>query len=499
MYKLLVALLVLASCKSQQATQRTITLDFATDFPKEKKVPVAYKEKVTIEVNNVNRKLFKVETTESKTDFNVAVPEALKGIKLPGFLNLSLPSVSPDQGQDLVVEKDAADTVTVYEERIKALFDEIENKGTMLNAATLLYNQLNNTLKTCNLSAGQVQDSLNLHLYTYLQLPNARNTYPTPAMITELQTILNSLPAAAAKAFDELQRLVPNYIRMVKAEQQSAIETQEQTVNRATRRNKQEAQEKLRALKTERELFQQTETLLKEQMAEAKELVSEMRKFEAENKIEELLTLARIMNNTRNFSFTSEVIESEKDETRYKITIIPEGINACGINDKKTAEVVLQTAGGLKIDFSTGVFILGGRGEFLGDTYYWENIDANTRKIVKAERGSRLQLGIGALAHFYKRSYKPLKGAFSMGVSTTSGFDDLNFQLGPSLIFGNKDRLILTAGLALKSVRVLDKKLQVGVPYEKENSPDDIPTVSQFPKTGWFVGLTYNLSRLKSE
>ena len=85
----------------------------------------------------------------------------------------------------------------------------------------------------------------------------------------------------------------------------------------------------------------------------------------------------------------------------------------------------------------------------------------------------------------------------SLGVSTTADFADLNFHAGPSLIIGDKDRFILTAGLTLKSSKVLDQGLDVDQVYNNLKLPDDVPTVSVFPKAGWFIGVSYNINLLK--
>jgi hypothetical protein len=39
----------------------------------------------------------------------------------------------------------------------------------------------------------------------------------------------------------------------------------------------------------------------------------------------------------------------------------------------------------------------------------------------------------------------------------------------------------------------------MNMPYAKADSPDEIPTVGEFPKAGFFFSLSYNLSRLQSE
>ena len=89
--------------------------------------------------------------------------------------------------------------------------------------------------------------------------------------------------------------------------------------------------------------------------------------------------------------------------------------------------------------------------------------------------------------------------AFSPGLSTSAGFDQLNFHLGVSLIFGNKNRLLVTGGLTLRETKILDRNFDLDTAYETSALPESPPTISVFPKAGYFISLTYNFSKFKSE
>lgn len=198
------------------------------------------------------------------------------------------------------------------------------------------------------------------------------------------------------------------------------------------------------------------------------------------------------------FTYTSEVMTAITDEVKFTLTIEPTEINTCDLNGKRIIVVKVKVKGGLKIDFSTGAFFNGGSNKFLGNTYYYRNIDENSRLITTAERGSRNMLSVGALMHFYRRSVKKVNLAGSVGVSTTANLSDLNFHIGPSVLLGRKDRIAISAGLTLKSSPVLDRQLEVDKVYSKLQSPDEIPTVQAFPVAGYFFAITYNFSKLTS-
>lgn len=238
---------------------------------------------------------------------------------------------------------------------------------------------------------------------------------------------------------------------------------------------------------------------LKQNQAKAQSTIEDMRKFEKEDKVYAIVNLFNRLIDASTFEYTSELITAKTDEIKYTITIEPTELNTCGINGKKIIEVVTKVNKGLKIDFSTGIFLNSGSENFIGRTYYYENIDTESRKIVSADRGSRLLLSVGALMHFYKRSTHKVKVGGSLGVSTTAALSDLMVHVGPSLLISNKNRIVLSGGITLKTSSLLDQKLQLDTVYTNLKSPDDIPTVSVFPTAGAFFSLTYNFTKLPSK
>ena len=99
--KLIIALIILCNCHvSAQTTLSTdtnydkIIIDFK-DLSSFKATDILEKGKTYVfELKNVNRHIYKVESSLSQTDFNITVPSVFKGIKLPAYLNLSLPNAS---------------------------------------------------------------------------------------------------------------------------------------------------------------------------------------------------------------------------------------------------------------------------------------------------------------------------------------------------------------------------------------------------------------------
>jgi len=106
-------------------------------------------------------------------------------------------------------------------------------------------------------------------------------------------------------------------------------------------------------------------------------------------------------------------------------------------------------------------------------------------------------LSIGAFAHLYKRTGRQVIWALSPGVSTTTAFDGFLFHLGGSALLGRETRLVITLGATFKESAQLDQRYRVDATYPTEALPREVPTVKVFPRAGWFVALTYNLSSFK--
>lgn len=113
-----------------------------------------------------------------------------------------------------------------------------------------------------------------------------------------------------------------------------------------------------------------------------------------------------------------------------------------------------------------------------------------TRKVPVLDSPGWGSVGVGAIAHFYFTTRGSLTPALSVGASlNTTG--KYTAMLGPSLIVGNDQRIVLTAGYALGPVARLQEPYREGVAYEYSGAT--FPT-SLRTKGGWSFGLTWNVS-----
>lgn len=183
----------------------------------------------------------------------------------------------------------------------------------------------------------------------------------------------------------------------------------------------------------------------------------------------------------------------DKDLTTLTVNITPKEVLSCS-PISKTYVVNVKAKSGLKIDFSTGLFVNFGGNNFRDQTYSYENIEGNStqQKIIKNESKSIIFPSIGALMHIYKRTGNDFNFGGTFGLSTKD-FEKINYHLGGSLIFGTSQRFILSSGLTLTKATLITDEYFDGQIINKDVAPETIPT-SSFYRVGFFTSLTFNLT-----
>jgi hypothetical protein len=152
----------------------------------------------------------------------------------------------------------------------------------------------------------------------------------------------------------------------------------------------------------------------------------------------------------------------------------------------KTRRIQLEQYNGLRITSSTGV----------GIARYFKEQELYTIRsgaIVAAEEEFiRPLLTSSIQIHSDKGRWLTLGATAGAGIPILGSGDNqsVSFHLGPSLVFGKTQSVVLNAGLISGKIRRLKVPLQVGDPFQ--GSVDSIPTELR-SGFGWFVGLALNL------
>lgn len=485
--------------KAQNATIKRDTIELDFSDPKSK-LPdtsqMTHNKKYVIKLINVNLNLFKVDGTVSQQDYNTDMPEIFKGIgaKLPGYLSIALPDV-PDTGMQRKLAMKQNDEETKKEE-IERHLKTIANSLLQIKKTVKLNNDLKNLYNSCDLKFTEIvsakQDTINRYLGTSLT--------DEKQIVHKLRQVLSSTIENSVSAKNKIDIVLPLYLADIERLLEPLREYIKQMEDKAAQNIKLTDKEKLIVTNNKKEI-KATEAIkdkIVEQVTEAKTFVEELKKFDDENKIEELVINYKMLNES-NFTYYSEPIKVKNDEVKIELKITSDKLLPCNIPTKKTYSNTYNTKGGVKVDFSSGVFVNGGNDDFLGRELQYKKIDDTTVQIQAKDGGKRLLISVGGLMHIYWRSGNKVNYAISPGLSTTTALDGINFHLGASAIFGGENRLVLSAGLVLREAKILDRNFNYNTNYAKSDMPETVPTIKVFPKAGWFFGVTYNWSKLKSK
>lgn len=147
----------------------------------------------------------------------------------------------------------------------------------------------------------------------------------------------------------------------------------------------------------------------------------------------------------------------------------------------------LETRGGLRINTGFGV----GFSQFFDPEQKFSVRD----NAIVADGGSKVQPSLATYLHFYAagRTGVALAGTFGLGIPLSGGnISALNFFLGPSLLFGRGQRIVLSAGLTTGPVERLAKGFKAGDAFDPDNG--DIPLQTRY-ELGYFLGISFNMGK----
>ncbi len=409
----------------------------------------------TIEVTDVNRSLFGVEGTVNQRDFNAALPGIPSGFRLPGFATLSLPETKdanagakikemPESGQEALREIDH------QLETINDCYAYLEEVGRLGNVITTL-------LRDCERPYGTLEEELMRSTNAVLLVDKEGRA----EQVNQLRDECLECIAAVRYA----RNVIVSQVLRIPATGVSPSATEIAPI-----------------------------------VAMTLQKVEEMDKLAKENKIQDLLDNSNRLNRA-NFTYVSEPFKATKDKVNLHLRFRADTLLACNYPNQLTAQRSIPVVGGWKVDFSTGVLMSGKfmNNNFFGQELYYEGAYEDSRQsfIRQKQAGARLLLSIGAFAHLYKRTGRQVSWALSPGVSTTTAFDGFLFHLGGSALLGRETRLVITLGGTFRESALLDRRYQVDSAYPTESLPQEVPTIRVFPRVGWFLALTYNLSSFK--
>ena len=191
-----------------------------------------------------------------------------------------------------------------------------------------------------------------------------------------------------------------------------------------------------------------------------------------------------------------EKIQNEKYEVFTKahqlledvVTLTPKLLDAKGKEVYSFNPLQIKTRHKWKVNFSSGYLL-----SFKGDDSFSYKKDTSGIIGVKESEKNEVNHALGGLIHAYFDCVDGFQPALSAGLSVNSN-GNLGFYSGLSFLFTEKNRLVLSMGYSLTSVKTLDRSnLDTDLKFVNTNDID--LKYNDVYKGGFFIGLTYNLAK----
>lgn len=218
--------------------------------------------------------------------------------------------------------------------------------------------------------------------------------------------------------------------------------------------------------------------------------------------IEEIDFLYNELQNDNNFNVVAPPVQMDGDIVSYTVNVTPTVTKTIGSNRSPMQfKFDIPAKNGLKVDFSVGPAFSFGKNS-RDDKYFLKDVSNSTDlvNIQKEDNGNVISPGIVAMMHAYKRSGNSwaLGGMFGVGAGFQSVSDvNLSVYLGPSLVIGKREKVMVSAGWSwLRVQRIKSKQFIADDPsatYKKTEIKIEDVTEKIF-KTSFFFSVSYNLT-----
>jgi len=201
--------------------------------------------------------------------------------------------------------------------------------------------------------------------------------------------------------------------------------------------------------------------------------------------LQELMSVRYIYEEVKNHPFTyNYVFTPRSDELELSIELSPNEVaKEKGIEGRELPALDFAVYGGIKVNASVGISF---GGFFDRPQTYFSREDE-----IRADDGDLFQPIVTSFIHFYRQgqSAVSLGGSFGLGISIggeNSGGQ--TYFLGPSLILGREQRVVITTGLMGGKVSRLAQDYSLGDTFTESI----VPTRSVY-NLGYFLGFSFNL------
>jgi len=196
------------------------------------------------------------------------------------------------------------------------------------------------------------------------------------------------------------------------------------------------------------------------------------------------------------FDYVSDPIQPVNDLIEFKVDIKKRDKLASDVFYTERSFVYQQpTYGGTRVDFSLG---LAASYFFDAPSYALAFSPSTTSQELQIVQDSKdlVAASLVGLVSMSRRQtkYIALGGSAGLGIDVLHGKVQIsNFFIGPSMLFGKKDRIFFTSGASLRNIGKLKSGYNVG--YNVGKVTEISSFIADKYKVGWFVALSYSLTK----
>lgn len=184
----------------------------------------------------------------------------------------------------------------------------------------------------------------------------------------------------------------------------------------------------------------------------------------------------------RTFEYVLDADQADLELKFSPSTLLPEGLSSVPNSSMK---IKLSSSGGFKINTSIAFTL------HKADS---QNFYIDDNQVVRGDAYDEFVPGLGTMLNFYpvlSNNYN-VGGSFGISIPLRSEIKGLNFLLGPSVILGNENRLVISGGLAYSPVNKLTNGIELNAPTRLTSLNNFITSVY---KPGVYFSISFNIMK----
>lgn len=514
--------------KALEVTVVYRTFDYLSDKEQVYQDRVKIGSRVGMKIINVNKKLVDITESVSQTSFNETEPDLLKSFSQSKVPDAAAGGAGMSSDQKELVDEAALIPTTIpatlknnlseLGKENAALAEKIEDLIRLLRAYgenysrikwTLIYHQnLLALQEVCNTSFTTIVDEVNKQTVAAFTDAKMDVDQAARAQLLTKSSFLSNRAIMNAYLEDRLSKLADQGDLISAALMPSSLAAIANDVKTVSAKIK-TAQAAVKTLKAKdkntNEFIKSFEdniagSPLEKKLADLEKVISTINFEKLRANVEafavtgkkDLFTAYDYFNES-NYTYYINPQTVEKDLMIMTADIKPKANITCAPY-ARSYEIRVRPKGGVKFDFSTGLFVNFGGNNFRDQSYRYDTVPGSPANSVirKNDPKSAVFPSIGALLHVYPRTGKEFNWAGCFGISTKDA-EKINYHLGTSLIFGYSQRFVLSAGATMTRATLIADQYKVDQQVITATAPQDIPT-STFNRFGWFFAFSYNVT-----